>query len=105
MVKKGKKKGYVGNKKSKTFFSIRVYSCVYVCFQVVFSDTLHVCQVMYTWKYAYRRVRLDGAMWEMCARDRCRFQCRINKLENMLSEILSLKHRNKIKQQIFAKID
>lgn len=54
---------------------------------------------LYVWQYAYREAR--KGKWEQTARDRHRFQRRISDLENVISPILTLHHREQIYQQRF----
>jgi len=49
---------------------------------------------MRTWYFAHRQARIGE--WEILARDRVRFNDRINKLETIISSVLSREHRNKI---------
>jgi len=50
---------------------------------------------MWTWYFAHRQARIGE--WETLARDRARFNDRINKLDTIISPVLSKKHRNIIK--------
>jgi len=55
---------------------------------------------MRTWYFAHRQARIGE--WETLARDRARFNDRINKLETIISSVLSREHRNKIFSWIIA---
>ncbi|XP_030370361.1 uncharacterized protein LOC115620978 [Scaptodrosophila lebanonensis] len=50
--------------------------------------------VMYTWDYAYRAARKGD--WQVHARDRARFQQRIQRISTILDPILCSDHRQKI---------
>lgn len=53
---------------------------------------------MITWDHAYREARKGP--WETLARDRIRFQLRIQRLETVLTPILTAEHRDKIRKRL-----
>lgn len=65
--------------------------------KVQFSVTPKI-HTLYKWDFAYRQSR--KGVWEEIARDRVRFQRRIQKMEKIISRVLDEKHRNEIKKKI-----
>lgn len=49
---------------------------------------------LHVWNFAYNQSRLGE--WETAARDRCRFNHRIQQIQCILSPVLETVHRNKI---------
>lgn len=59
-----------------------------------FNESKNEVHEIIAWKYAYRQCRVN--VCEQTARDRARFQRKIQGLADTLNEILTKEHRNKI---------
>lgn len=56
---------------------------------------------MRVWLYAHHQARVSE--WQRVAVDRLRFQNRINQINQTISSVLSVEHRLKIFQKLYAK--
>lgn len=59
---------------------------------VSFNETKNKVHTMYAWQYAYREARRSN--WEMV--DRCRFQRRVQLVEELLKKYLTVDYRQKV---------
>lgn len=60
---------------------------------VTFNEDVKV-SLMFLWKYAYHKARIGP--WEQVARDRVRFQRRIQNCEKIIAKVLHPLHREKV---------
>lgn len=60
---------------------------------VHFNDKI-IYHYIISWKFAYKEARKSS--WETYTRDRIRFNKRISHIENILTPILDIKHREYI---------